>query len=73
MNTADLLAISPILALAATSVGVMLAVVLCRHRGVPCLVTLVGLGTSAAALRLAWPLAPRHVTPLLLIDGAALF
>ncbi len=73
MNGTDLIAILPLIITAATSVVVLLMVAfLPGHRG---LSVVTGIGLVAVLLVLPWSaaLAPRQVTPLLLVDGYALF
>ena len=73
MTAADFTALSPLLALAATSVAVMLAAAFRRQHRLAAGLTLAGLAASGAALALAWPLAPRPIGALLIIDRFALF
>ena len=73
MNPGDWAVLSPLLVLSTTAVVVMLAAAFCRNHGAIAALTLAGLATACASLALAWPLAPRQVTPLLLLDRYALF
>jgi NADH-quinone oxidoreductase subunit N len=70
---ADFIALLPLLILAATSIVIMLAVALRRHHGVSAIVAFAGLAIAFASLWGAATVAPRQVTPLLLIDRYALF
>jgi NADH-quinone oxidoreductase subunit N len=70
---ADLLALLPLLVLGAAIVVVMLAAAFSRHARTPMLLALLGLALALAALPLAQQAAPRQVTPLLMIDGFALY
>ncbi|MEO6985824.1 MAG: NADH-quinone oxidoreductase subunit N [Paralcaligenes sp.] len=73
ITQSDLLALLPLLVLVATIVVVMLAAAFsCRAR-TPMLLALLGLALALASLPLAQQAAPRQVTPLLVIDGFALF
>ena len=73
MNAADLLALSPIIMLAATAVCVMLLAAFYRRHAVLALATQTGLVLSFAALGPAAARAPRVVTPLLVVDRYALY
>jgi len=68
---ADLLALLPLLVLSGSSVVVMLLAAFWRRPAAAS--SLVGLALSFAALPLAAAVVPRQVTPLLTIDGFALF
>ncbi len=70
MSPADFTALSPILCVAGTAVGVMLSIAVRRHHGVACGLTVLGL---LAALRWALPEVPVQVTPLFTVDRYALF
>jgi NADH-quinone oxidoreductase subunit N len=73
MTHRDALVILPLLVVAATALVVLVSIAVRRsHRAVVGL-TLGGLLVALAAIGVAWPLAPRQVTPLLGIDGFALF
>jgi len=73
MSKADLLALVPLLVLAAGVVGVLLALSFGRLRraafGVACVALAVALGLTCSALRFA----PHAVPPLLVVDGFGLF
>lgn len=73
MNRTDLLTMLPLIAVAATIVVVMLAAALRASHGAVAVMTLAGFTLALAALALAAPPSPRAVTPLLVIDGYALF
>lgn len=73
MNGTDLIAILPLLILTATAVVVMLAVCIRRSHLLAVWLTLVGLAGAFASLWAAAPYTPIQVTPLLTIDGYALF
>ena len=73
LNTADLIALLPLIAIAASVVVVMLAAAVYRHRQLAMGLTLLGLLLSCAALPLAADAGPRQITPLLLVDHYALY
>ncbi len=73
MSAIDLFAISPLLVLAATAVIVMLAAAFGRRSGVTAVLTLAGLAGAFLTLPVVWPQLPRQVTPLLVVDGYAVF
>ncbi len=73
MNSLDFLALSPLIALAGSAVIILVVAALYRSHLLTVGLTVLGL---LAALFLLWPadtVAPRQVTPILLIDGYALF
>ncbi len=73
MNGADLLALLPLIAVAAAVVIVMLAAALrASHRAVAS-ITLVGFIIALVTITLGAPQIPRMVNALLIIDGYALF
>jgi NADH-quinone oxidoreductase subunit N len=73
ITQSDLLALLPLLVLGTAVVVVMLATAFSRRAHVPMLLALLGLALALASLPLAGQAAPRQVTPLLMIDGFALF
>jgi NADH-quinone oxidoreductase subunit N len=73
MNTAEMLVLLPLLLIAGASVVVMLAIAFMRNHAIAAGLTLVGLAAAFISLYVAAPLAPRQVTPLLLVDRYALF
>jgi NADH-quinone oxidoreductase subunit N len=73
MNFTDLYALSPFVVLAVTPVVIMLVVAFFRNHFLTALLTVIGLVLSLAAVFLIYPMAPRRVTPLILMDGYALF
>lgn len=73
MNSADLLALSPLLLAAATPVVIMLVIAVYRSHFLTATLTVAGLILTIAAIFLIYPMAPRSVTPLILVDGYALF
>jgi NADH-quinone oxidoreductase subunit N len=73
MSRAALVALLPFIALAASAVVVMLAIAFKRHHGFIVALTLFGLAIALAMLMPAAGVAPRQVTPLLIVDRYALF
>jgi len=73
MNATDLLALLPLLLIAATSVMVMLAIAIRRSHALAAGLTVLGLCAASVSLFAAAVWAPRDVTPLLRIDLNALF
>ncbi len=73
MTRTDLIAISPLLVLSAAVVAVMLAIAWRRSHRVSAGLTVVGLAATLGSLGWASSVAPRQVTPLLVVDGYALF
>ena len=73
MNGTDLIAILPLLVLTVAAVVVMVAVCIRRSHLLAVWLTLLGLAGAFASLWPAASVAPIQVTPLLIIDGYALF
>ena len=73
MNGSDLLALLPLLLIAATAVVVMLGIAFKRNPALSAGLTLAGLTAAFLSIGAAATLVPRQVTPLLLVDGYALF
>ncbi|MGA8272169.1 MAG: NADH-quinone oxidoreductase subunit N [Candidatus Sulfotelmatobacter sp.] len=73
MNTADILALLPLLLIAGTAVVVMLGIAFRRNHILAAGLTLAGLTGAFISIFAAAPLAPRQVTSLLLVDRFALF
>lgn len=73
MKALDFVALMPIIILSAVTVAVMLVIAFHRHHGLVVLWTLTALALSFAALPIAAHVAPRPVTPLLVLDHYALF
>ena len=73
MSGADLIALLPILVLAAAIVVIMLVIAFFRNHVLAAGLTLVSLGLAFAALFVAAQWAPRQVTPLLAVDSYSLF
>ncbi|HWB87153.1 MAG TPA: NADH-quinone oxidoreductase subunit N [Bryobacteraceae bacterium] len=73
MSAADLLAILPLLILAATAVVVMLCTAVKRNHLLAVILSVVGLSAAFASLWAVIPVTPRQVTPMLVIDGYTVF
>jgi len=73
MNTADFLALLPLLLIAAAAVVVMLGIAFQRNHAFAAGLTLAGLAAAFFSIFAAIPEAPRQVTPLLYVDKYALF
>lgn len=73
MTTAGAIALLPFLVLAATAIGVMLAIAIHRAHRLAFGLALGGSVLSLVSLAPASSVAPRHVTSLFIIDGYALF
>ncbi|MFW6097319.1 MAG: NADH-quinone oxidoreductase subunit N [Chloroflexota bacterium] len=73
METVDILALLPLLILALTPVVVMLGVAVVRSHRATFWLTMGGLVLALLSLVVAMEQIPRQVTPLLVIDGFALF
>ncbi|MBW2726375.1 MAG: NADH-quinone oxidoreductase subunit N [Deltaproteobacteria bacterium] len=73
MTATELTALLPLVGVAGTSVVLMLAISIRRDRQWALIITILGLALSFVLLFVARPLVPCEVTPLLIIDGFALF
>ncbi len=73
MTIDDLIALSPLLAIAAVSVALMLVIAFHRDARVALVCALTGIALSLAMLPVAASRAPRQITPLLILDQYALF
>jgi NADH-quinone oxidoreductase subunit N len=73
MTSADFMALLPLLVLSGAAVVVMLAAAFYRSHRLSLALTLIGLAGAFAVLPVAASYAPRQVTPMLLVDGYALF
>jgi NADH-quinone oxidoreductase subunit N len=73
IDAADIISLLPLLLISATAVVVMLGIAFRRSHALAAGLTLVGLAAAFISIFAAVPLAPRPVTPLLLIDRFALF
>ncbi len=73
MNRADLLALLPLLLIAATSILVMLGIAFRRNHAFAAGLTIIGLTGAFVSVCSVAHLAPRQVTSLLLVDQYSLF
>jgi NADH-quinone oxidoreductase subunit N len=73
MSPVGLVALLPVIIAAAVSIVVMLAIAVARHHGLTLTLTVGGMVVLLAVLPLAASQAPVMVTPLLRVDGPALF
>lgn len=73
MNSVDFQALMPLLIIAGTAIVVMLVIALRRNHLLTAVLTLLGLLIALGSLRTAEPVAPRQITPLLMVDHYALF
>lgn len=73
MNGHDLTALLPLIVLGGTVTIVMLAIAFCRNHRLTALLSVLGLVLCLIAIWPASDVAPRQVTPLLVIDRYALF
>ena len=73
MNRANLLALLPLLLIAATSIVVMLGIAFRRNHAFAAGLTMIGLTGAFVSICAIAPFAPRQVTSLLLVDQYSLF
>jgi NADH-quinone oxidoreductase subunit N len=73
MTIDDLIALSPLIAIAAASVALMLVIAFYRGARVALVCALIGIALAFAMLPVAASRAPRLITPLLVLDRYALF
>jgi NADH-quinone oxidoreductase subunit N len=73
MTIDDLIALSPLLAVALASVALMLVIAFYRDARVALLCSLAGIALAFAMLPVASSREPRQITPLLILDQYALF
>jgi NADH-quinone oxidoreductase subunit N len=73
MTIDDLVALSPLLAIAAASVALMLVIAFYRDARAALVCALAGIALAFAMLPVAASKAPRQITPLLILDQYALF
>lgn len=73
MTAPHLIAVLPLMILAATAVLVLMVIAWTRNHALVAVVTLLGLVLCGATLPLASAVAPRQVTPLLVVDHYGLF
>jgi NADH-quinone oxidoreductase subunit N len=73
MTLDDLVALSPLLAIAGVSVALMLVIAFYRDARVALVCALIGIALAFAMLPVAASRAPRQITPLLILDQYAIF
>jgi NADH-quinone oxidoreductase subunit N len=73
MSGTDLTTILPLIVLGGSAIIVMLTIAFCRNHRLTALLSLLGLVLCLIAIWPASDMAPRHVTPLFVIDRYALF
>src|SRR5262247_1062090 len=73
MTIDDLIALSPLLTIAAVSVALMLVIAFYRDARVALVCALIGIALALAMLPVAASKAPRQITPLFVLDRYALF
>ena len=73
MTPSDFAALTPLLILGGSTVGVMLMIALRRNYNAAVMLTFIGLAASFRSLWTAKQHVPRHVTPLLVMDRYAVF
>jgi NADH-quinone oxidoreductase subunit N len=73
MTFDDLIALSPLIAIAAVSVALMLVIAFYRNARVALVCALIGIALAFAMLPVAASRAPRQIAPLLVLDQYALF
>lgn len=73
MTNVDISALLPLIVLAATAVVVMLLIAFYRCHILSAILTLLGITASLATLINAYPILPRQITTLLLLDHYAFF
>lgn len=73
MSTTDFTALTPLLVMTGALVITMLVVSFHRNHFLTASLTFLGLGAALGSLNMAASVAPRQVTPLLIVDSFALF
>ncbi len=73
MGTTELTVLAPVLGVAATSIVLMAVIAIRRRPTVHLVVALAGLAVSLGLIPISSEVAPLAATPLLLVDGIALF
>jgi NADH-quinone oxidoreductase subunit N len=73
MNSTDVLVLLPVIIVAVTAVLVMLVAAFRRSHRLVLVLTLIGLLLAFIALLIVGPWLPRQVTPLIIVDGYAVF
>lgn len=73
MTTAEIAVLLPIIVLSGASVLIMLVIAFYRHHLLTVVMTVVGLAITLGAIGLVAPMLPMESTPLLIVDGYAVF
>src|SRR5262245_48738436 len=73
MTIDDLIALSPMIALAAAAVALLIVIAFYRQPRGALVCALIGIALAFAMLPVAASMAPRQITPLLILDRYALF
>ncbi len=73
MNLTDLAALLPLIIIAASAVIILLVLAFYRNHRLTAALTVTGLGLALASLSTVSSFAPYSITPLLIIDGYAVF
>jgi NADH-quinone oxidoreductase subunit N len=73
MSSGDLVALLPLIVVAAASIATMLAIAFYRNHRITAVITLIGLALAFITLPVVSAKVPRQITPLLILDSYALF
>jgi NADH-quinone oxidoreductase subunit N len=73
MNVSDLTALLPLIVIATTVIVVMLVIAFFRDHKLTAVMTLAGLAFAGVSLSVVFPMIPRRITPLLILDHYGLF
>ena len=73
MNDSDLAALLPLIVIATTVIVVMLVIAFFRDHKLTAVLTLAGLAFAEVSLTVVFPMMPRRITPLLILDHYGLF
>ena len=73
MNVSDLAALLPLIVIATTVIVVMLVIAFFRDHKLTAVLTLAGLAFAEVSLTVVFPMMPRRITPLLILDHYGLF
>jgi len=73
MNAAEIAVLLPIIVLSGAAVLIMLVIAFYRHHLLTVVMTVVGLGLALIAIGFVGPMLPVESTPLLIVDGYAIF
>jgi NADH-quinone oxidoreductase subunit N len=73
MNSGDLVALLPLIVVAAASIATLVAIAFYRNHRITAVITLIGLALAFITLPVVSAKIPRQITPLLILDGYALF